>query len=71
MGQDCGTQSEVHGANEWPAMQLGARFLQGAIADASFAVRDGKLITGRNAASCQAVAELVVEALSMGVRLTP
>lgn len=38
---------------------------------AAFAVRDGKLITGRNAASSQAVAELVVEALSMGVRLTP
>lgn len=51
--------------------QKGAKYAR-AVADWSpFAVKAGRIITGQNPASSRLVAELTVEALSYGVRLTP
>ncbi|KAK9841802.1 hypothetical protein WJX81_004046 [Elliptochloris bilobata] len=51
--------------------EKGAKFVR-AVADMSpFAVSAGRIITGQNPASSRMVAELTVEALSFGVRLTP
>ena len=51
-------------------MQLGARFVRGNV-NLPFALRSGQLITAQNPASAHAFANLIIEGLSQGVRLTP
>ena len=51
-------------------VQLGALYTRGKANWTPHAVRAGNLITGQNPASAQRTAEMVVEALTMGVRLT-
>ncbi|CAK0785044.1 hypothetical protein CVIRNUC_008249 [Coccomyxa viridis] len=49
----------------------GGEYTRGSRNEGPFANRAGLIITGQNVASALQVAELVVEALSYGVRLTP
>ncbi len=51
-------------------MQAGADYVRGHTDFRPFVTRSGQLVTGQNHASAQATAEMIVEALSHGVRLT-
>jgi putative intracellular protease/amidase len=51
-------------------LQAGANYVRGLVDFRPFVTRSGQLITGQNSASALAAAQMVVEALSHGVRLT-
>ena len=51
--------------------QVGGIYVRSPTNMGPFSVRAGQVITGENPASSRQTAELLVEALSFGVRLTP
>ena len=65
----CAIIHHVHHAQ--CSAQVGAIFQRGQVAGAPFVVRSNNLITGQNSASATALSQQVVDALSLGVLLTP
>ncbi|CAL5229015.1 g12259 [Coccomyxa viridis] len=66
-----GHASEVPFSVEDRIEKVGGEYTRGNRNEGSYANKAGLIITGQNSASALSVAELVVEALSYGVRLTP
>ena len=61
----------MHAAVAGDRLQVGGHYVSSPSEHVPCAVRAGQIITGQNPASSRLAAEMLVEALSFGVRLTP